>query len=245
MLLPALNSAREKGRSIKCLNNLKQCGMGHLNYAMDYGDMIIYRGPNSTASATSYWAAYLGGESPFCSAYLPFEPMKVGTTVRKRIVVASCPSAPGPLHPADDNGKVPMRVYGMPVYNYYLGSPASTASTDYQKSMGNFVHKFLIGTTERGTYWGLRHVKRPSGTMLLADSAISSDSSAVTAGYQTQDLYIRSDDSKVGLMLRHAKRANAVYMDGHAENKSAYEHRDSHTQVTRVVDSDNKWITIN
>ncbi|MDD5699076.1 MAG: prepilin-type N-terminal cleavage/methylation domain-containing protein [Victivallaceae bacterium] len=33
MLLPALNKARDKGRAISCLNNLKQCGMAFIQYA--------------------------------------------------------------------------------------------------------------------------------------------------------------------------------------------------------------------
>ena len=33
ILLPALNSARERGRSASCINNLKQMNMGFVNYA--------------------------------------------------------------------------------------------------------------------------------------------------------------------------------------------------------------------
>ncbi|MBN2640152.1 MAG: prepilin-type N-terminal cleavage/methylation domain-containing protein [Victivallales bacterium] len=36
MLLPALNSAREKGRAINCTNNLKQLGLSLLMYANDF-----------------------------------------------------------------------------------------------------------------------------------------------------------------------------------------------------------------
>ena len=36
MLLPALSVAREKARSIACLNNLKQCGLITISYANDY-----------------------------------------------------------------------------------------------------------------------------------------------------------------------------------------------------------------
>lgn len=36
MLLPALGKAREQGRSIACVNQLKQIGMGFINYAGDH-----------------------------------------------------------------------------------------------------------------------------------------------------------------------------------------------------------------
>ena len=38
MLLPALNSAREKARATTCVNNLKQVGNGLLLYAGDFND---------------------------------------------------------------------------------------------------------------------------------------------------------------------------------------------------------------
>jgi len=41
MLLPALQSARARGRSASCVSNLKQYGATHLAYADTYGDWMI------------------------------------------------------------------------------------------------------------------------------------------------------------------------------------------------------------
>ena len=40
MLLPALNQAREKSRTISCMNNLRQIGLAHSLYQGSYGDWI-------------------------------------------------------------------------------------------------------------------------------------------------------------------------------------------------------------
>ena len=42
MLLPALNSAREKARRISCTSNMKQIGLSLRQYAMDYSDRFPY-----------------------------------------------------------------------------------------------------------------------------------------------------------------------------------------------------------
>jgi len=58
MLLPALSQAREKARSAKCLNNLKQIGLVLLIYTQDYdGFMIAHYSNYGTGSAS--WCGLL------------------------------------------------------------------------------------------------------------------------------------------------------------------------------------------
>jgi prepilin-type N-terminal cleavage/methylation domain-containing protein/prepilin-type processing-associated H-X9-DG protein len=40
MLLPALAKARDKAKCVKCINNLKSAGLGHLNYCSDNDDFF-------------------------------------------------------------------------------------------------------------------------------------------------------------------------------------------------------------
>ena len=62
MLLPALSKARETAKQIKCTSNLKQCSLGGLMYANDYGDFIPYSYANysiSPAASATRWFGFL------------------------------------------------------------------------------------------------------------------------------------------------------------------------------------------
>jgi prepilin-type N-terminal cleavage/methylation domain-containing protein len=73
MLLPALTGARDKAKSIQCINNLKQIGMAHANYAND--NQQVYA---PAIHGDSHWPAYILG-----GGYLP----------QKGFGVIICPTA--------------------------------------------------------------------------------------------------------------------------------------------------------
>ena len=70
ILLPALNSARERGMSASCINNLKQLGLGFNSYLNDWDGWC----PGPT-NAVGYWhipfkkAAYISEEVTRCDAH--------------------------------------------------------------------------------------------------------------------------------------------------------------------------------
>lgn len=49
MLLPALNSAREKARGITCISNKKQVLLAESSYAADYGGALILKAERGTS----------------------------------------------------------------------------------------------------------------------------------------------------------------------------------------------------
>ena len=58
MLLPALNSAREKARNVHCTNNLKQISVALAGYSNDYQEWLIpYRILRNTSAA--HWHGYI------------------------------------------------------------------------------------------------------------------------------------------------------------------------------------------
>ena len=72
MLLPALNQAREKGRSASCVNNQKQIYLGWIAYATDNSDLVVptvgdyvYKGDEKKSEPWPSWLpnfGYLPGE---------------------------------------------------------------------------------------------------------------------------------------------------------------------------------------
>ena len=61
MLLPALAKARDKARSISCLNNMKHIGLASVMYSGDYDDYIVvsYSVPSGTGTINGSWASQL------------------------------------------------------------------------------------------------------------------------------------------------------------------------------------------
>src|SRR5687768_7128890 len=54
MLLPALSKAKQKGQSAKCLNNLKQIGLGTTMYAEDNNEAFHHVGSGASVSAPNH-----------------------------------------------------------------------------------------------------------------------------------------------------------------------------------------------
>ena len=121
ILLPALNSARERGRSASCISNLKNCGLAIQQYREDYPDYFRNgsgHGNRDIAAqpenATWSWAGML-----VKNGYLPDGCRDV----------ISCPSIPIPANASAENGWYYFHTYG----NMYSGKYFDYRNTDYFK----------------------------------------------------------------------------------------------------------------
>ena len=94
MLLPALNSARDKGRSASCMSNLRQFSMGLQAYTMDNSDFVM---PGSYDSKI-YWFGKSNDPDGYTSGFMyPYLQTKMGKGVYE------CPSMPKGMYIATNN----------------------------------------------------------------------------------------------------------------------------------------------
>ena len=202
MLLPALNSAREKGRSSSCLSNLKQIAQANLMYAGDYDDYSVpYKvtASNRPNQPGDYWLAVFDGntydmtESPLLGSYYGnAENVMVCPTSRHEGIVE--------LSATSDGGG-----YG---YNgWWFGRYASTSVGPYSFKMSRY--------------------RKTSSSIIFGDCAQQGRSG--TYQPQTPLMYCKrqpSEDVSYGSgnrsgtsHFRHGSRTNVAWADGHATSE--------------------------
>jgi prepilin-type N-terminal cleavage/methylation domain-containing protein/prepilin-type processing-associated H-X9-DG protein len=91
ILLPALNSARERGRSASCINNLKQFGLSLQQYASDFDDWLptICRFGSDNKNGVENYSWY--HNPPFMKG-IGFVPSGNATYSNPQIGTTFCPS---------------------------------------------------------------------------------------------------------------------------------------------------------
>lgn len=142
MLLPALNQAREKAKSTRCLNNLKQIGLGSSMYIDDTGS-FPRRGAGGSDGVwyTQLIGEYIGGDVKISAG----KPSYSKTDIIK---VFKCPSDRNPMFTADS------AVAGAEGLSYATNTALSGATT--------------IGTVLYGI--AASKVNKPSAIVWLVES---------------------------------------------------------------------------
>jgi prepilin-type processing-associated H-X9-DG protein/prepilin-type N-terminal cleavage/methylation domain-containing protein len=188
MLLPALNSARERAYSISCANNLKQIGTGFMSYVNDYDDFFPFC--NESTATTSQWG-YDG--YTWVHRILEYAPSKK---------LFNCPSVI----------KQVSSVYTVGPLSLLQGGPTNYWDWRYYRFITYGYNEFYIGTSFRPAVdgsWGAANVtmklsraRRASQAVLLGDSRNGTDGIYRLQGGAFLD-------------TPHSGKSNLAFVDGH------------------------------
>ena len=201
ILLPALNSARERGRSASCVNNLKQFGTALAMYQDNYDDFSCY-GYIETYHPSAYrlgfhmmLGPYMGITDQYQSqAYLPTK-----STARSEAVFL-CPSEDNPEAAAFNNST------GW--YCHYAANTTYrwTANGDYP---GIFGQNQPPGKVTK--------IKDASGVIGITDQSVLRNKSCFA---MTGKTFNSAEAAKEYFALRHNGKNNSMMMDGHVEQSN-------------------------
>lgn len=200
LLLPALNRAREKGRAIGCINNLRQFGLGVSYYVDEYQ----FYPPGRQAGVTQWdllLGTYLGGKS---------DPL----TLEARTKLFMCPS-----HYVNNVGnalnysanpnvckEVTPSIGPLPANGLKRPSEVMVTADAIQYARDGSSHAIL---------WG---VSGSSGSALYWNDGNPDNAGApIPLGVDKDEVYDVMDSAGANFRYRHASGVNAVLADGHAE----------------------------
>jgi len=208
ILFPVFARARENARRSSCQSNLKQIGLGLLQYSQDYDEKLVRKrygpGGDGRSDADNY---------KWMDAIFPYV---------KSTQLFSCPSDPPVTH-SYDNGNYPY-VY----YKDYTGSdPNITSDILY----GSYAINAYYGTGGGGPANDstLSSLQDPAGTIWVVDG-FKVDNQSHDAGYSIlfgefdQPNFFNISGGKCGLlrygscvMERHLDTTNVLFTDGHVK----------------------------
>ncbi|MPM75128.1 hypothetical protein SDC9_122119 [bioreactor metagenome] len=202
MLLPALNSARDRARSTKCLNNQKQIGLALHMYAGDNGDIV----PTllSSSSGMLNWGLLI------CKA------------ARQALRPAIADGTGGDYLPNPEtllcNSAMPFKFNAEPEFNYnFYGAqwdwthfPGNDLDIVKNESTSPF-RPSNYSASGGGAQIPLKRLRKAAQFFVLGDS---------WATHRDRQFYSitgwKSIDQNMQFHLRHQRRGNMLWADGHA-----------------------------
>ena len=211
LLLPALNSAREKARAISCTNNYKQIGNATQMYTGDFEDYFPVVSMPENSAVTGYWAYQIG---EYCG-------IKIGANMPGDLFsVLPSTGKQANLHPAYNTG-----IFRCPNWDKERLIAEYPSAVNYYN--GPFGYWWNANISNNGVpRWKTVRIKTPSQRLFSGDSI--SVSKTVFPGnndyfqyktFSTSDS-LQLNDFLLRLSRRHSGYGNYLHVDGHVASYS-------------------------
>ena len=197
MLLPALNQAREKGRSASCQGNLKQFGIAFTNYRNDYDEYMPNYGANYILNQSQVAKQVTWGTLLLSQKYLQYQ-------------VFLCPSLSSSKK-AVENTTASFGCYHINMYCAYgysagirgVGRAGAGQTTEDDRAFAN-----------------MKRSKFPTELFVLMDSCNGTTlgSGEIMGSYVVKNAYYAPPNNKAMPHNRHGQGVNIAHADGHVQN---------------------------
>ncbi len=201
ILFPVFGRARENARRSSCQSNLKQIGLGALQYAQDYDERLLLSDDGTTGSSTTQPKRWMDFVQPYIKSSQLF----------------TCPS--------DPTQKAEYR-FG---HNRYVGSYAINSSYenpgDARKAPAprGWVNQATVASLDAPaqTFWvaDATSIDGTTGNYINADGYMHrfwswNNPSDLTTNYKPMTL----NGSEADLVERHLDTTNVLFCDGHVKS---------------------------
>lgn len=197
MLLPALNAARERARSISCMSNLKQQGIGFTMYANENRELYP---PYDEAYDNKLHRSVISYLSVECGAFKNLEEMQKnvpGSDVSNGVFSSRLKKFRLFLCPSEDKT----------VMHYNAGAPQGYTNYLYNAAI---LWSFKPGTENKGI--PQRLLRKPSSNMLAMDHNLPTTHWAVVNNWYVK---LKESGGDGSVAYRHSRNANTLMADGH------------------------------
>ncbi len=203
ILLPALNSARERGRSASCMNNLKQFGTAMAMYADSNDGYNPYAYNSSWHGIVATFPMFLGPYMGVAAGDNSILPKK---TTRTYESIFLCPSEDTSLaFNADNMSKWVFHYMANTTYKSVANGGTKSGVFGYRASDTNIWYPSKAN-----------RIKNPSNIIAIIGRSPGRNVPQICATGWNTSTYNTWDKVKVDMLpLRHNGKDNAVFCDGH------------------------------
>ena len=196
MLLPALNKAREKGRSASCQGNLRQHGIVFMNYRNDYQEYMPNYGYNFHPQNPTRQITW--GTLMLNLKYVQYQ-------------VFLCPSLSSSIKAYETGGSYGDVINVNSAYGYSAGTRGVGRAGAGQT------------TEDDHAFANLKRSKYPTDLFVLMDSCNGTTLGAgeIMGSYVVKNCYYAPPNNKYMPHNRHSEGVNILHADGHVQNYRA------------------------